>query len=141
MLSCQCRPESLRNVSSNLVESKTLNKAVLTSTSGPTGYQLGAPNQTNKIEHLSFAQMQDRLNISQSNISHIHFMVTVLVLTERFLLLQKPSNQIEITTGIKLLFLLKPLPQYKTTKAVIFVTIILVRTNFSLFYAKGTMIR
>lgn len=66
MLSCQCRPESLRNVSSNLVESKTLNKAVLTPTSGPTGYQLGAPNQTNKIEHLSFAQMQDRLNISQS---------------------------------------------------------------------------
>lgn len=56
MLSCQCRPKSLRNVSSNLVESKTLNKAVLTPTSGPTGYQLGAPNQTNTIEHLSFAQ-------------------------------------------------------------------------------------
>lgn len=96
MLSCQCRPKSLRNVSSNLVESKTLNKAVLTPTSGPSGYQLGAPNQTNKIEHLSFAQMQDRLNISQSNISHMHFMVTVLVLTERFLLLQKPSNQIKL---------------------------------------------
>lgn len=68
-------------------------------------------------------------------------MVTVLVLAERFLLLQKQSNQIEITTGIKLLFLLKPLPQYKTTNAGIFVTIILVRTNFSLFYAKGTIIR